>query len=808
MGGPQKDQAPLGNKSNLPKKRKGQTSLGDKADLSKKGEAANVAKRSAVDAVKKGVASKAAGGQLKGQIPQVGNKADLSKKGKVANVAKQTAAGAVGKNAAGKAAGGQLSGAVAGAAQGLLEVIPKQWLYAAILVPIAIMFLVWMMIINSITGMIGGQITAQLTASNSASITLSGISQTDMTTIQSSVANTNTPWELLVATLYYESGNGQPVAQDVGRCPSGARPNSVCPAVSTISPSPPQTGSKPGGKPTKGKAPPPNPNSGFNPKVGRNGTVPRFLPKNSPDWTTTNTADWDCIREAESGDNYKVQSGAYGFLQSTWNYYNEPGTPGQASKKTQNALALKILRYEGHFFGAWNDACTGSGGETENPVQYISPGVAYPSGSQSSTSSGNCLTGNGPYCLAASALPAAKANDLATSSTWIANQINNALVSGHADGNLSDGTNLWSANEPPTLNTQTNYGASNNQKVIMAALAKLPIAKNTATLDKNIYEMAVDLSIGYVPPATSGVCTPPTPITGTATIAGPMNGKTPTAVILLPPQTALAQQIVTAAGNTSLNNIEAMLAASLALTQLDNSNGLFGNGDTNVAMSVQKFLFLVTISSASGSPSHVASVVLGLPPSTFSGWVAGATELATADTGTMTACSPKTSIPIVPGGTPQAQAAVRAAEAELGLPYVWGGGGSAGPSGAASTCVNGVVAGGQPGAGNKCTATYATQAGEPGFDCSGLVQYAYAQAGIALPRTSQLQYAWVKQYSTLTTTVSQLVPGDLLFYSFSGLADHVAIYIGGNRMIQAPETGEDVQIVPFYSTDFIGGGPV
>ena len=58
------------------------------------------------------------------KIP-LGNKTDLSKKGKVANVAKQAAAGAAGQNTAGKLAAGQLTGAIAGAAQGVLEVMPK-----------------------------------------------------------------------------------------------------------------------------------------------------------------------------------------------------------------------------------------------------------------------------------------------------------------------------------------------------------------------------------------------------------------------------------------------------------------------------------------------------------------------------------------------------------------------------------------------------------------------------------------------------------------------------------------------------------
>ncbi len=746
-------------------------------------------------------------------------------KASVRHIAKQTASGAAGKNLSGKAFGAGATGAIAGAVQGTLEVIPKKWLLAILASPFAIALIYWIVIISVLTSFLGTNLVDQAVSSDHASAALSGISASDLTTIQTAVAGTKTPWELLVAALYYETGNGASVGQDVGQCPAGARPNSVCPAVSALLASP--SGAANGGTggvgsvSTEGTAPPPSPTSGFDPKVGRNGMVPRLLPANSPDWTTTDTADWDCIRQAESGDNYTNQSGAYGFLQSTWSYYGEPGTPGQASKTRQNALALTILNAEGHFYGAWNDACTRSGGETENPISYIPPGVADPTGAQGPTVPGGgsgagaatvspvggCITGVGPYCLAGATPGATVAGSLAASSKWIAQQVGTAIVQGGADGNLSDGTTLYSVTEPPTLDTSTNFGAKTNQQVIEAALNALPFADNSLTLDANIYELAVDLSVGYTPSTANGAtpCITPTPIMGSTTIQGPTNGGTQSAIILTSAQTALAQQIVTAAGNASLLDIEAALTGALGTSQLSGTSGVFGDGNTNVASAVQAFL--AAAQPLTGSPAAIAAIVLNQPLASLSGWEAGATTLALADTKTPPACSSNAPLPVVTGGSPQARAAIKAAEAEIGMPYVWGGGGTNGPSGAASTCSGGVVATGQVGAGNPCTSTYAAQAGQPGFDCSGLVQYAYAKAGVQLPRTSEEQYAALTQQETLTTQVSQLQPGDLLFYSFTGTADHVAIYLGDNELIQAPETGQDVQVVPFYSTDFIGGGP-
>ena len=99
------------------------------------------------------------------------------------------------------------------------------------------------------------------------------------------------------------------------------------------------------------------------------------------------------------------------------------------------------------------------------------------------------------------------------------------------------------------------------------------------------------------------------------------------------------------------------------------------------------------------------------------------------------------------------------AEAQLGKPYCWGGQGPA------------------------C------------FDCSGLVFAAYAAGGIHIARTT---YEW--QQDGPQIPLSQIQPGDLLFSAGSdgtpANPGHVVMYLGGGRVIQAPQTGEDVQIDP------------
>ncbi|MEV5841730.1 NlpC/P60 family protein [Streptomyces sp. NPDC051985] len=101
----------------------------------------------------------------------------------------------------------------------------------------------------------------------------------------------------------------------------------------------------------------------------------------------------------------------------------------------------------------------------------------------------------------------------------------------------------------------------------------------------------------------------------------------------------------------------------------------------------------------------------------------------------------------------RAAAAIAAARAALGKPYVWG---ASGPS---------------------------------GFDCSGLMQWSYAHAGIHLPRTSQEQ-----RYAGHQVPLSQAQPGDLVVYRSD--ASHVAMYVGHGQVIHAPYPGAPVRYDP------------
>ena len=92
-----------------------------------------------------------------------------------------------------------------------------------------------------------------------------------------------------------------------------------------------------------------------------------------------------------------------------------------------------------------------------------------------------------------------------------------------------------------------------------------------------------------------------------------------------------------------------------------------------------------------------------------------------------------------------------------------------------------------------------------GFDCSGLVQYAYAKSGTRIPRTTAQQWQQLKPVSK-----DNLRVGDLLFFNIDGEIAHVGLYLGSRRFVHAPATGREVSIAEldsgFYRQAFVRGG--
>jgi peptidoglycan DL-endopeptidase RipB len=127
---------------------------------------------------------------------------------------------------------------------------------------------------------------------------------------------------------------------------------------------------------------------------------------------------------------------------------------------------------------------------------------------------------------------------------------------------------------------------------------------------------------------------------------------------------------------------------------------------------------------------------------------------------------------VAPGGArvrgPQAiEYVIRRGGSQMGVPYSWGGGLPNGPS-----------------------AGVDSDAGKIGFDCSGLTRYAFAGVGVLIPKYSGDQYNTGRK-----VPVSQAKRGDLIFWGPGG-SQHVAMYLGGGRMLEASGSAGKVTVSP------------
>jgi peptidoglycan DL-endopeptidase RipB len=136
--------------------------------------------------------------------------------------------------------------------------------------------------------------------------------------------------------------------------------------------------------------------------------------------------------------------------------------------------------------------------------------------------------------------------------------------------------------------------------------------------------------------------------------------------------------------------------------------------------------------------------------------------------------------PAAPTGTvapgrvrgPQAiEYVIRRGASQMGVPYSWGGGKPNGPTTGVDSGANTV-----------------------GFDCSGLTQFSFAGVGVLIPKYSGDQYDTGRK-----VPVSQAKRGDLLFWGPGG-SQHVAIYLGGGKMLEASGSAEKVTVSPLRTS--------
>jgi cell wall-associated NlpC family hydrolase len=227
------------------------------------------------------------------------------------------------------------------------------------------------------------------------------------------------------------------------------------------------------------------------------------------------------------------------------------------------------------------------------------------------------------------------------------------------------------------------------------------------------------------------------------------------------------QQAATAAANT------ASQAQAQATVQQQQQQAALAQANAQVQADIQAEQAAAAAAAAQAAAARIAAAQRQQAAEQAAAAAAAAATARAAATGSApsvaaSAANPAAAsyVPPPPSAGGAGEAAVQAAESQLGVPYVWGG-----------------------------------ESPGHGFDCSGLVAWAWGQAGVSLPHFSGAQMA-----DSTPVPIADLQPGDLLFYGPGG-DEHVAMYIGGNQMIEAPYTGAVVWITGLrLGSGFAGAG--
>jgi cell wall-associated NlpC family hydrolase len=236
---------------------------------------------------------------------------------------------------------------------------------------------------------------------------------------------------------------------------------------------------------------------------------------------------------------------------------------------------------------------------------------------------------------------------------------------------------------------------------------------------------------------------------------------------------AVRKQYVEAAAADQNSTLDELRAARQDLEAQKSKLSASANSAKTAASNLasQKAAIDAAISGQQATLSKVKGDLVQLIAQDQARKAADAERRAQAELAARAAAPPRASRgPAIPSGPPPpvghgAGAAIAAARAQIGKPYVYG------------------------------------AAGPDSFDCSGLTMWAWRAGGVSLPHSSQSQYA-----GSTHVAISAIQPGDLLFY-YSDI-HHVALYSGGGMMIEAAHTGTNVHEVPMRFSDLVGAGRV
>ncbi len=281
-----------------------------------------------------------------------------------------------------------------------------------------------------------------------------------------------------------------------------------------------------------------------------------------------------------------------------------------------------------------------------------------------------------------------------------------------------------------------------------------PATTTTSAAEREVPLAAVTTTVTAAPTSTTEAPAPTTVPSTTTTSLGTSLGTSPapqptsSSTAVLSPTTAATTVPPSSASTTETS----LTSATTSTTAASSLSSAVYSSSSSASTTTSPPTSLSTTTTASPSAEEPAS------PTTTVAVPTSVTALATSTTAPASAAD--SGLPA--GGW---QVAMAFAESQIGKPYRWGG---AGP------------------------ATY---------DCSGLTMVAWAKAGVSMPHSAQDQYNM-----TARVPLSELQPGDLVFFGTPTDVYHVGMYVGGGSMVDAPETGQNVMIQPIYELNLLGGG--
>ena len=302
---------------------------------------------------------------------------------------------------------------------------------------------------------------------------------------------------------------------------------------------------------------------------------------------------------------------------------------------------------------------------------------------------------------------------------------------------------------PASASTQSSTTAAPTSTVTSATEAEVPLAAVTTS----------------VAPTTAD----PAPASTTTSALVTTSGSTTT----LPPSTTATTSVAFA---PSASSAPAATPTSAALTTVS-STSTSSTPATTIPSTTTSLAASTSASATTTAPVSLTTTTLDAAgdPAGDTLATSAASTTASASTTTSTSVSTTTTAPVTSttasGGADSYlpasgwQVALDFAESQIGKPYQWGG------------------------------------AGPAAYDCSGLTMVAWGKAGLLMPHSAQDQYDM-----TTRVPISELQPGDLVFFGTPTDVYHVGLYVGGGNMVAAPETGQDVMIQPIYELNLLGGG--